>query len=163
MDNTQLKNTAMMSPELIKRFKLFQSAMVVAKLPFILTSVARTLKEQTALYAQGRNSIDQVNLLRKIAGLTPITKEQNVCVTWTMKSKHIVDPDSKDPTKHLSNAFDIAIIKPNNQPTWDIKVDVNNDMIPDYQEAGKLGQSVGLIWGGTFKSSPDYPHYQYGV
>jgi hypothetical protein len=26
---------------------------------------------------------------------------------------------------------------------------------------GKLGQEVGLQWGGTFKSIKDYPHFQY--
>ena len=26
---------------------------------------------------------------------------------------------------------------------------------------GKLGEQVGLEWGGSFKSIVDYPHYQY--
>jgi peptidoglycan L-alanyl-D-glutamate endopeptidase CwlK len=68
-------------------------------------------------------------------------------VTWTLKSKHI---DRK--------AFDIAILK-DRKPTWDLKADVNDNDLPDYKEAGRIGQSVGLIWGGSW-NSPDYPHFQ---
>jgi len=74
-------------------------------------------------------------------------------VTWTRKSKHI---DGK--------AFEIEIIK-NGEPCWDTKVSVDGDAIPDYEEAGKIGESLGLRWGGRFKNSkgkpiPDYPHFE---
>ncbi len=74
-------------------------------------------------------------------------------VTWTRKSKHI---DGK--------AFDIAILR-NFKPCWDVKVDVNENEIPDYEEAGRIGESVGLRWGGRFRNSkgkprPDYPHFE---
>lgn len=68
-------------------------------------------------------------------------------VTWTTKSKHIG-----------GKAFDIAILS-NGKPTWDVKVSVDGDSIPDYQEAGKIGEAVGLRWGGRFKS-PDMPHFE---
>jgi hypothetical protein len=42
---------------------------------------------------------------------------------------------------------------------WDTKIDVDADHIPDYEEAGKIGESVGLVWGGRWKI-PDYPHFQ---
>lgn len=74
-------------------------------------------------------------------------------VTWTRKSKHI---DGK--------AFDIVIIK-DGKPCWDTKVSVDGDDIPDYEEAGRIGESLGLRWGGRFKNSkgqprPDYPHFE---
>lgn len=74
-------------------------------------------------------------------------------VTWTLNSRH---------TKR--DAFDIAILK-QGKPVWDIKVDVNDDDIPDYQQAGEIGEICGLVWGGRFKDSkgklrPDYPHFQ---
>lgn len=74
-------------------------------------------------------------------------------VTWTRNSRH---------TKR--DAFDIAILFAG-KPTWDIKVDVDDDHIPDYLEAGKIGESIGLVWGGRFKNSkgqlrPDYSHFQ---
>lgn len=66
-------------------------------------------------------------------------------VTWTHKSKHIE-----------GKAFDIAILK-NKKPTWDLKVDVDEDEIPDYQEAAEIGRNVGLRAGADFK---DYPHFE---
>jgi len=59
-------------------------------------------------------------------------------VTWTLKSKHIE-----------RKAFDIAMMK-NGKISWDAK---------DYDEPGKIGESVGLVWGGRWKS-PDRPHFQ---
>lgn len=68
-------------------------------------------------------------------------------VTWTKKSKHT------DRT-----AFDIALLK-GAKAHWDVKVSVNGNEVPDYIEAGEIGESVGLVWGGRWKS-PDYVHFQ---
>ena len=68
-------------------------------------------------------------------------------VTWTRNSRH---------TKRT--AFDIAILR-SGQPTWNTKIDINENDITDYQEAGKIGESVGLEWGGRFKP-PDYCHFE---
>ena len=68
-------------------------------------------------------------------------------VTWTHHSRH---------TKR--DAFDVAILK-QGKPIWDIKVNVNDNDIPDYQEAGEIGESCGLRWGGRWKT-PDYPHFE---
>jgi peptidoglycan L-alanyl-D-glutamate endopeptidase CwlK len=68
-------------------------------------------------------------------------------VTWTLKSMHID-----------GLAFDIAVCK-DGIPTWDIKVDVDEDGVGDYLEAGQIGESIGLEWGGRW-SKPDYPHFQ---
>ena len=74
-------------------------------------------------------------------------------VTWTLKSRHL-----------LGEAFDIAICK-GKAPTWDAKVDVDDDGVPDYEQAGEIGESIGLEWGGRFKKAngearPDFPHFQ---
>ncbi len=74
-------------------------------------------------------------------------------VTWTHKSKHID-----------GLAFDIVICKVG-VPQWDVKVDVDTDGIPDYTEAGQIGEALGLEWGGRFKTAsgkpiPDFPHFQ---
>lgn len=68
-------------------------------------------------------------------------------VTWTRKSNH-----------SEGRAFDIAIVK-DGKPVWDLKVSVDGDDIPDYQQAGEIGESVGLKWGGRWKK-PDYPHFE---
>ena len=57
---------------------------------FIVSEGLRTIETQTAYYAQGRKPLVEVNRLRKIAGLQPITEAQNKhTVTKTMNSKHI--------------------------------------------------------------------------
>jgi peptidoglycan L-alanyl-D-glutamate endopeptidase CwlK len=74
-------------------------------------------------------------------------------VTWTKISRHTG-----------RTAFDIAILK-DGKPCWDVKASVNEDDTPDYLEAGQIGESIGLIWGGRFKRQdgapiPDYPHFE---
>lgn len=49
-------------------------------------------------------------------------------------------------------AFDIAIIV-NGKITWD------NEAL--YAKAGKIGESIGLEWGGSWKSFKDTPHFQW--
>lgn len=68
-------------------------------------------------------------------------------VTWTRQSKHI-----------KGRAFDIAILK-DGKPVWDLKVNVNKNDLPDYDEAGRIGEAVGLRWGGRFPR-PDRPHFE---
>lgn len=74
-------------------------------------------------------------------------------VTWTRNSRHT-----------QRDAFDIALLL-QGKPIWDPKIDIDADHIPDYLEAGKIGESVGLVWGGRFKNSkgqprPDYCHFE---
>ena len=70
-------------------------------------------------------------------------------VTWTTHSKH---------TERL--AFDIAILK-DGKPTWDVKVDIDLSHTSDYIDAGEIGKSLGLKWGGDFKTK-DFPHFEMG-
>jgi peptidoglycan L-alanyl-D-glutamate endopeptidase CwlK len=143
-----------------KKFALFKEKMDAAKIPFVVTCTARTVKEQQALYAQGRQPPDRVNIIRKIAGLAPISaSEAQNKVTSTLKSKHLIDLDDSVTENDKSRAFDIAITK-DGKATWDLKVNVNQNEICDYFEAGKIGESVGLVWGGSWKNFKDYPHFE---
>lgn len=71
---------------------------------FIICQVKRTIEEQTALYAQGRKPIDEVNRLREIAKMAPISPNRNHIVTQTMKSRHLPNKDG------FSEAFDIVAV-----------------------------------------------------
>lgn len=147
------------TPSLQRKIKAFTIAMFSAGIPFIITCTARMVDEQVALYAQGRKGLNDVNKLRIMAGLPRLTDEkQNTIVTWTLASNHIIDLDDANPDNNLSRAFDIAIA-PGGKPVWDVKVDANADLLPDYEQAGKIGESVGLRWGGRF-SKPDRPHFE---
>lgn len=148
-----------LTPSMQTKFKAFAVKLLQANIPFILTCTARTVDEQVALYAQGRKLFFDVNELRHMAGLPPITAEQNKHkVTWTLKSKHLIDLDDGNPDNDKSRAFDIAITR-DGKPVWDTKIDVNHDQKSDYEQAGLIGESVGLRWGGRFKT-PDMPHFE---
>lgn len=118
-----------LTPEAQAEYYLFAGKMGEVGIPFMLTCTYRSQAEQDELWGHGRNG-------------DPRPK-----VTWTRKSKHT------DRT-----AFDIAILS-DGQPCWDVKVSVNKNDIPDYTEAGQIGESIGLVWGGRFKNA-DFPHFQ---
>ena len=130
-------------------------------LDFIVTCTARTFKEQVALYAQGRQLLEETNKLRKIANLPVITAIENKKkITWTLASEHIVNLDDKDITNDKARAFDIALVKPGTREIfWNVKVNVNKNDVPDYMELAKIGREIGLTCG-AFWGTPDFPHYQ---
>jgi len=133
----------------------FESAMDEAGLPFVVTRTLCTAREQFALYAQGRCPLVITNHLREMADLPRIAEAENGrVVTWTLKSNHLpVYPSGK------ARAFDIVLLNGESKANWDIKADVNENEIPDYEEAGRIGEAIGLKWGGRF-STPDRPHFE---
>lgn len=144
-----------MHPHLHDAYQFWKHKMDLAGIPFILTCVLRSRDEQDALYAQGRQSISEVNRLRRIAGMSELNSKDNLYkVTWTLNSRHFPDTTGK------SRAFDFAILKPNKkQIEWDVKWDMDRDGIPEYMEAAKIAVEVGLE-SGAFWKKPDYPHIQ---
>ena len=108
----------------------FKKRMEEAGITFMFTCTYRTQAEQNELWKIGRNG------------------DKRPKVTWTTLTRHTA-----------GDAFDIAIVK-DKKPTWDLKVSVNKNEIPDYFEAGKIGESIGLVWGGRWEKHPDYPHFQ---
>lgn len=126
----------------------------------LVTSVDRTYLEQNALFAQGRESLDVVNNLRKVAGLWPITEDENKkIVTWTLNSEHVVNLDDERKDNDLSRAIDFCIKDKNGKANFDVKADVNEDGISDYRECGLIGESIGFYSGIRFRK-PDWGHLQ---
>lgn len=99
-------------------------------IPIIVTQGLRTIEQQNALYAQGR------------------TIPGNV-VTYARggESYH-----------NYGLAFDIAVLK-DGTPTWDTKIDIDQNDVSDYVDVGEIGELIGLEWGGRWKKS-DMPHFQ---
>jgi len=142
--------------------KLIGRAKEELGLRVIVTDVARQFEVQVALYAQGRETLENVNKLRKRAGLTPITNKENKNkVTWTLASRHIINLTNDDPTDDLSHAIDFGILDRHGRYMGDVKADTNNDNIPDYVQLGKLGKKIDpdIIWGGNW-TKKDYPHFE---
>ncbi len=148
-----------LDPELFELYQKFNLKMGEAGLIHVVTCTSRTILEQMALYTMGRLSVGDVNLFRHAADLYPIGIEENKKVTWTLSSKHVTNMFDKDLNNDKARAFDFAILNKRGQAVWDLKVNVNENEIPDYEEAGKIGESVGLAWGGRFPS-PDPPHLE---
>jgi len=119
-----------LTPEMQEKFKDFAARMAEVGIPWMVTCTFRSQEDQIALHKIGRQGI-------------PDEKP----VTWTLNSRHT-----------QRDAFDIAILK-DGKPTWNVKISCNENDIPDYFEAGKIGQEVGLEWGGVWKT-PDFPHFQ---
>jgi len=153
------RDISKLTPMLRTKYYEFHDLMTEIGIPYTVTCTARELKDQVALYAQGRQPLLEVNDLRRLAKMPSITEEENKRrVTWTLKSKHLINLDDKDITNDLAKAFDIVILN-NGKVDWNYKVDVNYDHISDYSQAGNIGESVGLVWGGRFKT-PDYCHFE---
>lgn len=146
-------------------FVLFKAKMDVENIPFVVTCTSRTFQEQMALYAQGRKSIIEVNILRKYAGL-PLLPAMDKRgdeikypkVTWTLASKHIINLLDTSTQNDKANAFDIVITK-NKVAIYDLKYAVHPGDAPAYIEAANIGKAVGLR-PGAFFSSPDYAHFE---
>ena len=154
MRKTQDQLFKEMCPELQGFYEKFYMRMYEEGLPFELNEVLRIKDTQLAYYAQGRDPLVIVNAKRKLAGLYYITeKENSYKVTWTLNSKHF--PRQKD---GLAMAFDIRLLR-YGKPHWETKWDGNKDSVPDYLEAARIGQEVGLETGGLWKK-PDFPHFQ---
>lgn len=146
-------------PELKEKWPIVWSMARELQIFITLTSTARSYKVQYALYAQGREKLEYVNMLRKEVGLPDISYQENLKkVTWTLKSRHLVDLDDSEQSNDFSTALDFVIIN-EYQPVWSVKADVNKNSEPDYLEVGKIAGKLGLEWGGNWKH-PDFPHIQ---
>ena len=149
-----------LEPGLEQKARRFLHECMLKGIPVHVTCTGRSEKEQQALYAQGREPLDAVNAKRKAVGLWMLREEENKRpVTWTLESRHIIhfDPETGN-ALNRARAFDVAIVK-DKQFVWDLKADVNEDGIPDYEEIGMIGEACGLVWGGRW-DKPDRPHFQ---
>lgn len=151
-----------MHPQMRKPYIEYDRRMAEKKIAYMITSVGRLSKQQFALYAQGRNDIKIVNMYRKLAGMGPIKPEDNKIVTWTLNSEHIIDLDDGNPDNDFSRAIDIAILKGVKNPTWDLKINVNQNDIPDYEESAAIAKAVGFVAGFYWKKK-DPPHIQFPI
>lgn len=100
----------------------------------IITQGLRTIAEQNALYAKGRTA--------------PGPKVTNAKGGYSMHN--------------FALAFDYAVVSKDGKTVyWDEKIDSNKDAKKDYYQIGALGKSLGLTWGGDFRSITDLPHFEY--
>ena len=114
---------------------------------YIVFEGRRSVKTQEAYYAQGRKSLEEVNALRKQAGLYLLRSEKdNYTITWTLKSKHIE-----------GLAMDVLPVDGKGNPTWDLA-----HFQPQFNIIRNCGKEAGLICGADWKPA-DWPHYEIKV
>lgn len=117
-------------PELRAKAEALIKICAAAHLPIVITQGMRTMEQQAALYAQGRTKPGPI-----VTNAKPGRSYHNYGL-----------------------AFDFAVVK-DGKPSWDDKVNVNENDTPDYVEVGEIGEQLGLEWGGRWKFR-DLPHFQ---
>ena len=115
---------------------------------YIVFEGRRTPLVQEAYYAQGRKSLEEVNALRKKAGLYLLRNEKdNYLITWTLQSKHID-----------GLAMDVLPVNGAGNPTWDL-----GHYRKFFEIIRDCGREAGLICGADWLSpKTDWPHYEFG-
>ena len=148
------RNPEDMDDALRPLYDAFMAEVKERGLPVILIGVLRTPEEHVALKAQGREPLFITNHLRKLAGMAPITEQENgYCVTWTDHSRHLPNLKGK------SEAFDVAIKDPITGKLFNPKVDANLNSLNDWKELAIIADKVGLQAGYYFPKR-DSGHFQ---
>lgn len=150
-----MRDLNLLHPEVkAKAEQLVQLAKDKLGLRIIITQTLRSAEEQASYYAQGRVALAEVNRIRKTAGLGPITEAEN-------KKKVTNAKTSADSFHGYGLAFDFAVTDASGKTIGWNGSDWNTNKVDDWTEIGKLGQSIGLEWGGDWKTLKDIPHFQF--
>jgi len=132
-------------PGLARRVRALLMACEAKGCPMRVTQGLRDGMEQTALYAQGRQGLDEVNRLRKLACLPPITSEQNQCP--------VTDARLGFSYHNYGLAIDLCYA------TGDPYHEDGHSLT--WEQIGAMIEANGLVWGGRFRMRPDRPHCQW--
>lgn len=114
-----------------------------------LSETARPPEVQTAYYAQGRQSLAEINKLRHIAGLQPIgpvEAKRKITNAKAGQSAHNFQP---------ARAFDVLLINPDGTANW---VDSNYLHFAEYVKAAAAKLKVAVSQGAYWQSFKDMPH-----
>jgi hypothetical protein len=142
--------------------RLMAEAKRILGIDVFVVEVDRSFDVQVAYFAQGRDTLTSVNSLRKRAGLNSITEKENKRkITWTMKSKHVVNLSNEETSDDFSRAVDFGIKDKKGNYHGETKADINNDGKLDYVQIGIIGKTVDqeMVWGGDWKNK-DLPHWE---
>lgn len=115
--------------------KLFELQKLCKKsgITICIGECVRTVAEQDALYAQGRSKSGPV--VTNCKGSTYSSMHQ-----WGVAADFYLNMDVDGDGKTADDTF--------------------NNATGLFNKVGKLGQSIGLEWGGSWKSAVDMPHFQ---
>lgn len=125
-----------------------------AGIPLIITQTLRTSAEQQALYDKGRTTQGEpcrcVPSSRAKSGHAKCPKHPLGLTVTNAKAG--------ESYHNYGLAFDVAFVS-GKRIIWGNE-DLNTNRINDWEEIGKLGEQLGLEWGGRWRFK-DLPHFQY--
>jgi len=138
------RDIELLDPVFKEKIKIFLSKLDEKGILYYIFETKRNTEVQTAYYAQGRKPLEEVNALRKKAGLYLLSEANNKKkITWTMKSKHIE-----------GKAIDIVprAVGPIPKPWWGAPD-------ADYKIIAEVAKECGLN-AGYFWEEKDAPHVE---
>ena len=127
-----MRDVTQLHPRLQEKFKLLQKKCAQKGITIKATECLRTAKEQDALYAKGRTAPGP-----KVTNASG--KDAKSMHQWGVAVDIVIDMDAdKDGDVDISDLYNVKLLN----------------------VVGKIGQSIGLEWGGSWKSIVDKPHFQ---
>ena len=127
-----MKDVTQLHPILQEKFKLLQKKCAQKGIKIRATECLRTAKEQDALYAKGRTAPG--SKVTNARGRDAKSMHQ-----WGVAVDIVINMDAdKDGDVDISDLYNVKLLN----------------------VVGKIGESIGLEWGGSWKSIVDKPHFQ---
>lgn len=127
-----MRDVTQLHPRLQEKFKLLQKKCAQKGIKIRATECLRTVKEQDALYAKGRTAPG--SKVTNARGRDAKSMHQ-----WGVAVDIVIDMDAdKDGDIDIRDLYNVKLLN----------------------VVGKIGESIGLEWGGSWKSIVDKPHFQ---
>ena len=127
-----MRDVTQLHPRLQAKFKLLQKKCAQNGIKIRATECLRTAKEQDALYAKGRTAPGP-----KVTNASG--KDAKSMHQWGVAVDIVIDMDAdKDGDVDIRDLYNVKLLN----------------------VVGKIGESIGLEWGGSWKSIVDKPHFQ---
>ena len=137
-----IRDVQQLRPDFRDKVIIFLAKLDELGIKYYISETKRTKEVQKCYFAQGRYSLEEVNKLRKEAGLWLITEAENKNkITWTLNSRHID-----------GSAIDLVPASATGKPEW-------NAESYRWKQIADIGLGLGLTWGGSWQP-PDNPHWQ---
>ena len=127
-----MRDATQLHPRLQEKFELLQKKCAQKGITIRATECLRTAKEQDALYAKGRTAPGP-----KVTNASG--KDAKSMHQWGVAVDIVIDMDAdKDGDVDIRDLYNVKLLN----------------------VVGKIGESIGLEWGGSWKSIVDKPHFQ---
>ena len=127
-----MRDVTQLHPRLQEKFELLQKKCAQKGITIRATECLRTAKEQDALYAKGRTAPGP-----KVTNASG--KDAKSMHQWGVAVDIVIDMDAdKDGDVDIRDLYNVKLLN----------------------VVGKIGESIGLEWGGSWKSIVDKPHFQ---